>query len=107
MKIIIFSPNSHDSQNEFIFALCVIFFSGAWQSAGKSLFSEEQNQKQQSVRVSFSHRCHSGVPHRPGEDAHAEPALHGLLRRRADVQEQLRLCEESAALRGRLWILQR
>lgn len=54
-----------------------------------------------------SHRSHRRVPHRPGEDSHAEPALHRLLRGRADVQEQLRLCEESTPLRGLLWILQR
>ena len=56
--------------------------------------------------VFCSHRCHGCVPHRPGEDAHAEPALHWLLCRRTDVQEQLRLCKESAPLRGLLRILQ-
>lgn len=38
------------------------------------------------------------VPHRLGEDPYAEPEVHGILRGRADVQEQLRLCKKSASL---------
>lgn len=50
---------------------------------------------------------HSSVPHRSGENSHAEPEEQRLPGWRAHVQEQLRLLQEGGALRGLLWPLQR
>ena len=54
-----------------------------------------------------SYGSYSRVSYRLGEDPHAEPALHQLLRGRAHEQEQLRLRQEGAEIRGLLRLLQR